>query len=256
LSASEAFPRFEDIRQIAAAEEREAARKQAATEGELLALYQQDNDALRAEIDRQKSDIEETLGLNNQLLEAAERERDEVRADVFALRSRVQVLEAALKNRGDVLQTGPLDSYADIDEWTRKHLAGHIWIAPKAIRETEKKGAFENLKLFEQTLVLLRDFFVPMKRQPGREKRESYEARLRQLHLEDERSFAQVGAIEKFPAYAVTYDSKRFWCNDHIKCGGGYDPRYMFRIYYHWHSDDQILLIGHMPTHLDNKVTN
>lgn len=251
-----AFPRFEEIRQIAAAEQREAAKGHVNSEAELLDLYKIDNEALRDEIERQKEEYSETAKLNTEMLEIAERERDEMRADGFALRSRVQLLEAAIQTRNVILPVQPLAAFEDIAEWVRVNLAGHIWIAPKAIRETEKRGKFEDIALFQNTLLMLRDLFVPMKRNPGREKLEAYKANLNKLRLDDEPCFSQDGAIEQFPAYSLVYDSRKYWCNDHIKYGKGYDPRNMFRIYYHWHNDDQILLIGHMPTHLDNKLTN
>jgi hypothetical protein len=95
-----------------------------------------------------------------------------------------------------------------------------------------------------------------MKRQPGQARYDAYSRQLQELGLEDQPCFSQNGAIERFPEYSVTYESKKYWCNDHIKYGSGYDPKRMFRIYYYWHAADEILLIGHMPTHLDNKLTS
>jgi hypothetical protein len=255
-SGIETFPRFEEIRQFAAENDREVARGQANKGSELLRLYEQDNSALREEMAAQKERSAEALDLTNSILEISERERDEARAELFALRSRVRTFEEAIKVRGVTVLDAPLNSFEDIDEWARKALVGNIWIAPKAIRESEKRGMFEDIHLFEKTLLLLRDFYVPMKRQPGQARYDAYSRQLQELGLEDQPCFSQNGAIERFPEYSVTYESKKYWCNDHIKYGSGYDPKRMFRIYYYWHAADEILLIGHMPTHLDNKLTS
>ena len=74
--------------------------------------------------------------------------------------------------------------------------------------------------------------------------------------LFDQPCFSDKGSIKAFPEYAVTYCGDKYWCDQHIKFGGGTDPRKFFRIYYYWDKDEQILLIGHLPTHLDNNLTN
>lgn len=254
--ANEEFPRFDYIRQKAASIEREEAKKQGTSDAELIKLFENDNSALRDEIERQKAELTESLRMANELVEGAESERDEARADLFALRTRVQLLEAAFRNRGGLPQHEPLVDLECIAEWATNNLAGQIWIALKAIRETEKNGRFEDIKLFERTLLILRDYFVPMKREPSAERREAYTQKLSENNLDDQLCFAQNGAIKGFPEYSVTYNSKKYWCDYHIKYGAGYDPRYMFRIYYHWLEEEGLLLIGFMPSHLDNKVTN
>ena len=103
---------------------------------------------------------------------------------------------------------------------------------------------------------MLRDVFVPMKRNPGEKLFLNYQRVLHDMNLADDLCFSQRGVIKSYPEYKVTYGEHEYWCEHHIKYGGGFDPRNFFRIYYHWHEGDQILLVGHMPTHLDNKMTN
>ena len=129
-------------------------------------------------------------------------------------------------------------------------------LAPKAIRETEKNTEFEDIALFSNALLMLKDLFVPMKRSPGKERRDAYEARLEELSLTYLPCFGQKGTIKRFPEYRVDYQGEQFWCENHIKFGTGWDPRNRFRIYYYWHEEDQLLIIGHMPNHLDNMLTN
>lgn len=250
------FPRYDDVRR-AAAEQAVVARKSAGADAsELLQLYVDENDKLRDQLEALRSEHDTELQFASDELTRAEAARDEAVAERRALRIRITALETSLKQRGWPQTDQPLGGFSDIENWTVTHLAGSIGIAPKAIRETEKHGEFEDVKLFGDTLLTLRDHFVPMKRNPGAERRAAYEARLRELRLTDMPCFGQRGAIKDFPEYRVDYEGEQLWCEDHIKFGGGKDPRKLFRIYYCWHEEDQILLIGHMPTHLDNMRTD
>lgn len=253
---AEEFPRFDFIRQKAASKAREQAKKQGTSDSELLKLFEADNVALKDELDKQKAELTDSLKMASEIIEATERERDEARSDLYALRTRVHLLEAAIRNRGEVPHHDHLQNMGRIAEWAANNLAGQIWISPKAIRETEKNGRFEDVAVFERALLILRDYFVPMKREPNSERRTAYLEELRVNNFEDQPCFAQKGAIEGYPEYSVVYNSKKYWCEDHIKFGSGYDPRRMFRIYYHWLEDEGVLLIGFMPTHLDNKITS
>ena len=250
------FPRYEDVRRFVAQQAVVARKSAGAGDAELAALYSQENENLRQQLETLKSEHEVELQYASDELLRAEARRDEALAERWALRARIHMLEETVKNRNVANEHSPLSSYEDIETWTEQYLAGSIWIAPKAIRETEKNGQFEDIKLFGDTLLMLRDLFVPMKREPGPEKRQAYETQLLSMSLTDQPCFSQRGAIRNFPEYRVDYQGEQFWCEDHIKFGGGWDPRNQFRIYYHWHVEDRILLIGHMPTHLDNMRTN
>jgi hypothetical protein len=169
---------------------------------------------------------------------------------------RVSTLESALRDRGQPVLSEPLTSYDDIENWAKNNLTGSIWLSRKAIRETEKNGQFEDVEFFGRVLLMLRDVYVPMKRNPGDAAYENYQQVLQNMNLTDELCFSQRPAIKSYPEYKVTYGGNEYWCENHIKFGGGTDPRKFFRIYYYWHEADQLLLIGYMPTHLDNKMTN
>ena len=84
----------------------------------------------------------------------------------------------------------------------------------------------------------------------------NYMEELRRMGLEDSRCFSNPNDIRQFPEYKTTYHGCEYWCDNHIKYGSGRDIKNMFRIYYSWHEEDRILLIGHMPTHLDNMMTD
>src|SRR5262249_19690566 len=127
---------------------------------------------------------------------------------------------------------------------------------PKAIKEAEKRGDFDDPALFGRALLMLDRLYVAMKRDPGDHRRAAYASALSELGCEDQPCFGIKGQIKSFPEYSVMYRGDRLLCDQHIKFGGGTDSRHYFRIYYTWNDDDGVLVIGHLPTHLDNNLTN
>lgn len=250
------FPRYEEVRRSLAQRIVVERKTAGAVEGELASLFEEENTKLREEMIAQKAEHDASLQLASDELMRAEAMRDEALAERADLLARVGQLERALRERQQAPSDEPLTRFDEIENWSRRHLAGSVWIAKKAIRESEKNGQFEDVELFGRTLLMLRDVLVPMRRSPGAERKRAFETALRELGVEDEACFGQRGSIKAFPEYKVSYGGADFWCERHIKRGGGTDPRKLFRIYYHWHEQDGMLLIGHMPTHLDNKQTN
>jgi len=226
---------------------------------EVEELYQNEIDALNKRIADDKAE-------NDALLADASREIDELKAVNAELDSKVnylnqyiRVADRKLRENSIVALDEPLSNFSDFDDWQKRHLAGKIWIAGKAIREVEKHRAFAEPELFGKALLLIRDFFVEAKINPGPLAFKAFQEACRNFGvggLEDDACFVNRADIKRYPEYKVTYKGSEYWCSDHFKYGGGMDPRKMFRIYYHWHAEEQILLIGHMPTHLDNNMTN
>lgn len=248
-------PRFEAVRQAAAAHRLDLARPDA-THVEMMGLYEEENSRLVAQLEELRTE-------QNQWLEDAERERAsaarieaELRADVARHRMQNDALRTALKSGTPVPSREPLTDLASFGEWAERNLSPGLWFAPKALKVAER-GQYREPTEIGEALYLLDELFVSMKREPGAARREAFDDRLLQLGLENTPCFTQRGDIQRFPAYGVTYRGQKLWCDWHIKSGGGGgDPRQMFRIYYHWHEEDQVVLIGHLPSHLANNQTN
>ena len=83
-----------------------------------------------------------------------------------------------------------------------------------------------------------------------------FDAKCRELGVEESACFSIIGNIKNFPEYSTSYGGQKRWMDRHIKYGNGYDLNSMFRIYFYWDDEEQILIIGSMPTHLDNQLTN
>lgn len=247
--------RFEQVRRASLVSEASRHVSSTATAEDIKADLAEQVKAIEAQ-------VAEDAAASQQLLDEAAAEKNEAEAKLHAardqnekLRRRIEWLEHALKQKGTEAIT-PLESYDDIGEWVDKHLSGSIIVLPRAIRETVKNGNFRDLSAFQEALLLLKDFYVPMRRGNAEMTREAFEARCRELRLEESACFSQPNDIKAFSQYWVPYGSGKEACDRHLKYGGGTDPRNMFRVYFFWDDEEQVVVIGHMPTHLPNWKTN
>ncbi|MBF0325725.1 MAG: hypothetical protein HQL42_11740 [Alphaproteobacteria bacterium] len=249
------FPRYAEFRRWSDERRSKAAKSLGQSDPELISLYEAEIKQLNEVMDAKMAEYDDLLSAAEADLSRVERQEKEARDANRLLRQRLEALENAMRESDRDFPDAPLTKYEDIDAWAEKQLVGSIWISSKALR-TASKAQFSDIDLFGKTLLMLRDFYVPMRRIPSPAHRKAYEGELAKLGLEDSGCFSNPNDIHNFPAYRVTYGESTFWCGNHIKFGNGYDPRAMFRIYYYWHAEDGMLLIGHMPTHLDNMRTN
>ncbi len=249
------FPHYADVRSWSNERQSQALKSQGQPDAALLALYEEENAELKKSIEEQKPEYDALLMQADKERNEAEAMAKEAREESHHLRLRVETLETALRGINQSLPDEPLKQYSDFGTWANNHLTGSIWIAQKALRAM-KKADFGDIEKIGKTLIGLRDFYVPMRRNSSLSQREKYENFLKSLSLEDSKCFSEQNRIKNFPEYKLTRNGEDLWCHDHIKYGVSQNTREMFRIYYHWHEEEQILLIGHMPTHLDNLKTN
>jgi hypothetical protein len=249
------YPRFNTIRQAVAAKAIEA-RRSTASDTDLSHLFEEENQRLAEEVKSLRHEFDQWLEDTDASRVETEGELGELKSELARARAQNDVLRAALDTGGTGATREPLNDLGEFEQWARKNLSTNVWIAPKAIKEMEKNGIFEDAALLGEALYMLDEHYVPMRRDPSPERRSAYEGRLQELSCLDQPCFGEKNTIKGFPAYGVTYQGERCWCDSHIKFGGGTDPRRFFRIYYHWHEGDQAIIVGHLPTHLDNKLTN
>jgi len=249
------YPRFNVIRQAAAANDI-AARRSTSSDADLSRLFEEENARLTEELRTVRAEFEQWVEEMDAAQSETQREIAELKTELARARAQNDSLRAALSTGQVEARRTPLSDYGDFENWARANLSTNVWISPKAIKAVEKSGEFDNPKLLGDALFMLDEFYVPMKKNSTPGAHAAYEDRLRQLGCEDQPCFKQKNDIKRFPEYGVTYQGDRYWCNDHIKYGGGMDPKRYFRIYYHWNEDDQVLLVGYLPGHLDNNLTN
>lgn len=247
-------PSFASVLVRSAQEARAAARVAGQSDAELLALASDEIKQLegRAEDERRTFEglLAEAEGERDRALTAAE----SARSEAASLRARIAHLEHALLERGPIWATPIPSTLDELGEWASVNLAGSIVLLNRALRAA-KKSAFENARLAYEALLVLRDFYVPMRRGGAINAREEYLQRLQELGLEESASFAGTRAAEQGDEYFVDYGGRRRELDRHLKGGNSRDVRFGFRLYFFWDEDTQQVVVGSLPEHLSTRAS-
>lgn len=248
----ERLPSFNTVRQLAAQMERERLRKAGGTDAELIRLFEQDNDQLRKDLQEQKGQYDGLLLTADAEREAAIHEANSAKSQAMERLHRIRLLERRLA--GSVVpQPTPIpDALDQFEPWCKEHLAGSVEIANRAYQGV-RKSEFHDPQFIYRALVLLRDQYVPMRVEGTPERRRSYEEALHALQLED--SATGEGVKYAPDLYSVQYGGGRRPLDRHLKGSDSRDRRYGFRLYFFWDDESQIVVVGWLPSHLDNRVS-
>ena len=194
------------------------------------------------------------MALADEGLGQAERDRDEARAEVYTLRSRLAEVTAALRAREQVSAVPIPDTLDDLPAWACVYMKDCVELLPRAFAAA-KKSLYENPALAYEALLLLRDSYVPMRRSGAPGGKERWESGLRQLGLECSRTHSGTRAGENPDDYFVTHGGRRREVDMHLKGSNSRDPRYCFRLYFFWCEEQGRVVVASLPSHLDTRVT-
>ena len=259
LDADKALMRFTDVQALVSRQQREAmeVRSGPADREHLDELVENLKSSLAASEEQRREDADAAQALLDEASETTqivEQERDELIAENARLRSKLLALTALRPAQTDD-RTPRLESYDDLEVWSTTTLGDHIEVLPRALREGSKHGAPETLERIEKTLLLIRDYYVPMRLEQKDGAWDAFRKRCEEIGVEESACFSNKGDIKNFPGYRASFAGRRVYLERHFKFGTGYDLRRMFRIYFTWDEDTKSVIIGHMPTHLDNNNT-
>ena len=245
-------PSFLKVKRLAAEIRLDEARQTGSSDNDLLALYEKDNADLRIQLAQEKDN-------NDALLVQAEAERDsaleaiqQVRENAKHLRQRIEVLQARLE---EVPKSTPIPNTLDnIEVWCEENLAGYVDMHSRSFRGI-KNSDYEDASYIYKSLILLRDHYVPMRRNGGADLIDAFRAACRDLGLEEEPTGSQSRAGEEGEEYYVRYGGKRIYLDRHLKKGNSRDRRHCFRLYFFWDDENQQAVVGWLPSHLDSRAT-
>ena len=249
------LPPFSELRRVASSLKLSVALKSETSDVELLKLADREISELR---DISAKDKETYQGL----VEQYERERDQAideaqqtRATNANLRQRLRSLEALTKNRaGKSIETVIPNSLEDFETWCHENLSGAVEIHNRALQGA-KKSMLEDCELIFQSLLMLRDFYVPMRREGGNSLMTAFNNACAKLQLTEEQTFSGEGWAEHGEQYRVRYAGKPRLLERHLKKGNSKDQRYCFRLYFFWDEETEQVVVGWLPSHLDTRAT-
>ena len=244
-------PPFQKVKMFAAQFTREQAQKSGeGGNAELVELLEQELIAAKQETENSlnlavTTDSEKELALD---------EARQIKASYMALQARVQSLQEEVNAISDSLNTSPT-SLTEIQPWAEKHLSGDVELHERAIKAA-KTSDFEDVELVYNSLLMMRDYYVPMRRIGGKEKLDAYNLRLAELGLDNSKCFSQENKAKNYGgAYFNRYQGDKRELDWHLKGRNSRDERHGFRLYYFWDAETSRVVVGHLPGHLKNEQT-
>lgn len=249
------FWHLAQLRQAASAAE---ARRKVGSEAEQL---RSEIAALNDQIDELKETLETAEGLEKIAAgneKAARHEVEQLKAENARLRGalyRFQSGRAVNDQPAEESMDRALQSYDDLEDWADELLGPHIVIHRKALKDCRQNGHPDMLERIANTLLAIRDHWIPHKLEGGLERRDAAVTALAALGVEDEACFARREKAKEKPEYSVRDGDITRVLYDHFKYGNSRNNAEQFRIYYSWDDEGQRLIIGKMPSHLPNDMS-
>ncbi len=219
---------------------------------ELIKLYEEDLAQSKQEC-KEMAEIAESYSKD---CETEQENNKQLRQRISRLMNQVSNLEKRLENAlkaGETLVTVD-GSYEEIPTWIEKNYPGCLFLSARAGRSL-KKAAYEDVRLVYQCLQLLATSYYAY-----RKGEKTYEDFTTDMHSVDS-ALKEAGAVTETAAgmygddYQIEYKGKKRLFERHIGKGTQKDPCKTMRIYYFWDEEDQIIVIGDLPMHLDNSLS-
>lgn len=208
-----------------------------------------DEESLRQMFEGESHSLDQQLKQARRERDALRDERDQLKAQSFRLQSRI----SALQHNDNVPVTAvPFPgSWDDLERWCADYLGDAVVVTPKAIRAA-RDSEFEDVAFAYEVLHFLASTYVPCRR--GEIDNATLEAEKTRLRI----VISEVGLGSEHrrfkDSYTTTYMNRRVTLDMHVKRGTDKNPRFHFRLYFHWHEDKRVI-VGSFPSHLDNTLT-
>ncbi len=116
-----------------------------------------------------------------------------------------------------------------------------------------KKSEYHEPSLIYRALLMLRDYYMPMRIYGGEQYQSAYANMLASLHMEE--SATGEGARFEGTLYTVQYQGCKINLDRHLKVGTSREPRFCFRLYFFWDDESQVVVVGWLPSHLGNRMS-
>jgi len=231
-------------------------------------LLDRPNRTTEEEIQSLRIEVEEARAKEQEWQSIADDRDSEARANEEENRSlRAQNLTLAYdlkelrKARGETSISIPT-TYAELPRWVESYFSDRLFLHSRAVRAL-KDATFENVALVCESLKLLADAYWPMKANQDQDLRQTlannWEEGTKRLRLEYNSQAITPNRLGEFrDAYTINYrigQSSRQVLGPHLKSGSTKDDRYCMRIYFLWDDDRQLVVVGHLPSHLDTRAT-
>ncbi|EJK82081.1 hypothetical protein [Rhizobium sp. AP16] len=202
----------------------------------------------------QQADASFALAVQEEeLRKEADAQREIYKGQLFAARSRLDVLEQKLANIGVYSEVGerPI-SYSEIPQWVERNFPGKLILHARVHRGL-KSAVYQEIATVCDTLKLLaneyRQVFL------GEMRKEEFTLLLNERHLDISGSISESRASEYGDEYFVEWNGRREFLHGHVSKGNSRDEKYCMRIYFFWNALDSQIVVGWLPSHLKNRLS-
>lgn len=192
-------------------------------------------------------------------LAATRRERDEASEEARQLRYQLSnqwVDEIAQEDDLDSDSYYP-ETWDELEDWVEIYGDGKLILHPKAAKAA-RQSPFKDIPLAYKAMEYLVRYYIPMRTRSA-DDHEAYQRSkqaLAELGL-DESDVGTADEIKRYKKeYQRQYGTETVTLDRHLKKGVGFDPAAVFRLYFYYDDANAKVLVGHLPTHLTNRITH
>jgi hypothetical protein len=191
-------------------------------------------------------------------LARVERERDQAhgiakseRTQSDFLRRRLEQAQGTINELERELEVARIPSdLVQFEAWCREKLDGRGVVLLNRAYDGVNKSRFRDPALIYRSLLLLRDKYVPMRREGGDDLRLDFERACLDLGLEETPTFSADPASRERAKFSLIYRGLNRRLDRHLKKGVSWEPKYCFRLYFFWDEASQQVVVGWLPSHL------
>lgn len=221
----------------------------------LKALCQELESSLQ-QYQEQVQDRENTITELKNALSSIRQERNELRGQLRQVRQQYQQQWDVPAEDDTQKEVYYPDTWDDLEEWVQAYGLGRIELLPSAAK-TARESPFRDIPLAYKALDYLARYYVPMRtRDPDDpQPRKDSEEALAQFGLTLSGTGEALNNHRYKHEYRRTYRGVEIELDMHLKSGSSFDPASIFRMYFWYDQDAQLVLVGHFPGHLTNTLT-
>lgn len=269
----ERAPSFETVRnhlvaqRIASSEQRlDALRQQlesiASSKDEQIGKLQAIRSELESTLVQYQTKARQLEELADQLqgeLQVTRRERDaaieEVRQLKYQVSSQWATAEAGYAQIAEQVEYP--DNWEDLETWVELYGEGRLVLHPKAAKAA-RESPFNDISLAYKAMDYLVRYYIPMRTRSA-EDQQAFQRNIQalaELGLEE----SDVGTADEIrryrDKYRRQYDGREIVLDRHLKKGVGFDPAVVFRLYFYYDEESAKVVVGHLTTHLTNRLSH
>lgn len=251
----EEIPSYNQVKEAALSLERKQIREKTKSSEEIVTWADEEIKEIQKLREEDKKEYEKKIFEAWEETERAVADRNEIKGINEDLRNRIQYLESTQPDEKIPIPK----NFNELSDWSQKYLAGKVHVHNRAIRaaqSAEKKGCGkDNIRLSYEALLILHDYYVPMRVEGGQKRKKAYQKSLQDKELKETPASSSRKAGKQGKAYLLKFRGEERILDLHLKKGVRRDLRDCFRLYFFWDSTIQQVVVGSFPGHLKTGAT-